>query len=692
MGDAVEFGVLVDALPDVVFVIDPDVRLRYVNAAAGAVLGWERDEWLGRSALDVVHPDDIAIVISSTDVLRGKRSGTPVEVRVKCSDGSWKWLEIIGADALETAGVGGLICVARDITQRRMWEVAAGETARFQQVVQHAASITLLIDAHGRIASVNGAFARLTGHDPTLVVGRELSSFVARGQADLVVSAIERSHPGERGTCEVHLRLADGAATIAGATRPIRFEFVNLLDDPVVAGIVVTGYDVSDLYRARAELEHLATHDALTGLANRTLLLEELHEVVAERQPAAVVFVDLDRFKPVNDLLGHEAGDELLRLVSERLVRVVRPNDLVARVGGDEFVVLARGVADRANGVLLCERIDAALVDPYQLAAGPVRISASVGMSVADNESNVAGLLADADIAMYEAKAARRGVLRSLPERRQTATQRRRLADDLAIGMQRGEVVAHLQPIVDIATNRTTAYESLARWYHPDLGTLDPVHFLDLSEDAGLDLLLGDLVLDSACALFARTGIDASTQLCVNLSVGQLADKDLCSRVAVILARHGVKPDQLVVEITEHATLVRRPGGGRVSPETTLLDLRAMGASLSLDDFGTGYSSLTYIRRFPLSAIKVDRSFVIDVQHHIEDRAVVAAVVGMAGALGLQVVGEGVETVEQLEALRRLGCHAVQGYLLSRPLDSVGLTAWVNSGAANDWRVANATT
>jgi len=682
VGRKLNFGALVGAMADVVLIADPDLRLSFVNEAGEALMGWSAEEWIGRSILDLVHPDDIAVAVSSAGTVQGKRAGSPVEVRARTADGGWKWLEIVGADALGVPGVNGLVIVARDLTQRRMWEVAAGETERFQQVMQHASSITLLLDEEGRVGSVNGAFTRLLGHDPSIVIGRTLISFTDEEGGGELAAAIERCiRTGRSVSCEVPMRVVDPQHL----PRPIRFEIVNLLDDPVVAGLVVTAHDVSDLHVARRTLEHLARHDALTGLVNRSVLVERLERVVAERLPAAVIFIDLDRFKPVNDLLGHEAGDELLRTVGQRLQHLIRPDDLVARVGGDEFVVLALGITDRSAGVALCERIDATLAGPYALHAGPVRVTASVGLAVADAESTVTGLLADADVAMYDAKAGRRGEpVRSLPERQRNANQRRRLADDLAAGLQRGEVVAHLQPIADLATRRTLAVEALARWNHPELGTLGPASFLDLAEDAGLDLVLGDVILDSACS--AMRNLPGHLRLCVNLSVTQLADRGLRGRIELILARHGIPPSRLNVEITEHATLARRPGGGRVSPEQTLLELREMGASLSLDDFGTGYSSLTHIRRYPLKAIKIDRSFVAGVADHPEDRAVIAAVVGLADMLGLQVVGEGVETEEQLRHLQQLGCRAAQGHLICHPLPAHELELWLNE-RADDWSI-----
>jgi diguanylate cyclase (GGDEF)-like protein/PAS domain S-box-containing protein len=692
----IDYEQLLARLPDMVLVLDGDVRLQYVSAAAAHVLHLDPQEWVGRSAIELVHPDDVAVTVSSVTALHGKRLGTPIEVRVRSGDGRWKWLEIVGVDATDVEGVAGLICVARDLTRRRMWEVSGDDLAKFQQVIQHAPSITLLLDRQGVVTSVNGAFTRLLGHDPTEVVGRTLVGFAAPDGAPSLAAAIHAAiSTGEKSSCEASMRLATTFALGVEAgdrvpARPIRFEIVNLLDDPIVGGLVVTAHDVSELHRARRELEHIVRHDALTGLATRAVLLEELDAVIRSGQRAAVLFIDLDRFKPVNDLLGHESGDELLRAVADRLRRVVRPIDLVARVGGDEFVVLATGIADQATANVLAERIELDLGAPYLLRAGPVRVTASIGVAVTDSASTVAGALADADIAMYDVKAGHRGdPARSGPARHLRADDRRRLADELAAGLRRGEIVAHLQPIVDVTSGATIGVEALARWQHPERGLLTPASFLDVAEDAGLDLTLGDAVLHSACAVLSQVADDL--RLGINLSVTQLADSKLCDRLEAILRLHGLTAERLQVEITEHATLARRVGLGQASPEQTLLQLHEMGASLALDDFGTGYSSLTHVRRYPLRAVKVDQSFVAGVVDQRQDRAVVAAVVGLAQMLGLQVVGEGVERTEQLDALAELGCHAVQGYLIAEPLDAAAFRAWCSGPAMRDWRHASTT-
>ena len=667
---------LLQALPDVVFVIDGGGALRFVSASAAPVLGWDPAEWIGRSVVDLVHEDDIAVVASSILTVQGKELGSPIEVRVRRADGGWRWLEVIGRNRLQEPGVDGVVCVARDLTRRRMWEVAANDVACFQQVVQHAASITLLLDAAGVVRSVNGAFTRLLGHDPSVVVGQPLTSFVLEPSESGLRDALARSRStGQRVTFEAQMRVDGGSEG-----RPVRFELVNLLDDPVVAGIVATGHDVSELQAARWALENQARSDALTGLANRTVVVERLEELLADRERFAVLFVDLDRFKPVNDLLGHDAGDELLRAVGERLRGCVRSTDLVARVGGDEFVVVAPKISNRTIALAAAAKIDRALAEPFSLRAGPVRIGASVGVAVAEPGATVAGLLADADMAMYDTKADRRGdPRRPLAERRRTTDDRRRLVDELECGIDRGEIVAYLQPIVDVASGRTLAMEALARWDHPERGLLWPSAFLELAEYTDLNIAVGDAVLGSACDTLRRVGAAATgIELSVNLSAAQLSDPQLCQRVQTTLARHQVPFRRLIIEITERTTDVPQPRPGYVSPEVTLRQLESMGAALSIDHFGTRHSSLADVRRYPIAMLKIDGAFVSGLLDNRHDCAVVTAVVGLANALDLRVIAEGVESREQLSALEAMGCHAAQGFYIAGPLAPNDVTSWLH--------------
>ena len=666
--------VVLDNLADLVFVLDTAGTVLDVNETCLRLLRWNRDDAVGQSVFDIVHPDDVAVAISSLGTLQDKETGTPIELRVSDVDGVWHWMEIIGSNGLLDGGISGLVCVARDITQRRMWEVAGGDVARFQQVLHHAPSITMLLDGGGVITSVNHAFTRLLGHDPSLVVGAALATFVDESSLPLLSEALQTVRGAERrSSVELAMR------TTSRQTRLIRFDLVDQLDDPVVGGIIGSGYDISDLQVVRQELEFIAGHDALTGLANRSLLMERLGRMLAEESGVAVLFIDLDRFKPINDLYGHDVGDAVLRQVSARLLDVVRHSDVVARVGGDEFVAVAANAGDRDVASDLADRIEASLGRPYLLDVGPVKIGASVGVALSEPSSTVASLLSAADVQMYHAKSERRGSVEPRAmERRRSAGERRNLAIELAAGLGRGEIVAHLQPVVDLVTGNVVGMEALARWNHPERGLLRPASFIDLVDDAGLDAALGVAVLHSACRVLEDVRVlGFRLELGVNLSLGQLTTNGFCAHVAAIIEPYGLTMSKLVVEITERATLLRNVPRGCPSPEETLGELHEAGVALSLDDFGTGHSSLNHVRRFPLTSIKVDRTFVAAMARQREDHAVVEVVIGLARALGLSVVAEGVETAVQLDMLRQLGCDRAQGYYLGQPMEATSIGPWL---------------
>ena len=665
---------MLDGLPDLVMVLGADGRLLSMNATATRLLGWPRDEWIGRSVFDIVHPDDVAVAMSSIVSMQDKEIGTPVEVRVCDVDGGWHWMEVIGTNHLLEDGACGLLCTARDITRRRMWEVAQGDVARVQQVLHYAPSITMLLDADGVVTSVNAAFTRLLGHDPSVVVGSPLATFVDEQSLPQLRDALQSVRtPDRTSSAELSMRTAHGP------TRPIRFDLVDQLADPVVDGIICSGYDIAELQHMRHELEFIAGHDALTGLANRSLLLQGLAGLLANHSSVAVLFIDLDRFKTINDLYGHETGDAVLRQVAERLRGLVRAGDVVARVGGDEFVALAANVGEWQTARDLADRIETVLGKPYLLDVGPVKIGASVGVALSDATATVAGLLSAADAQMYDAKSERRGVVRQTTVLQPgTSGDRRRMAIELAAGLGRGEVVAYLQPVVDVCTGNVVGMEALARWNHPRRGLLTPSSFIDLVDDAGLDMALGDAVLNSACSALSGVlsrGFDL--ELGVNLSLGQLTTAGLCGHIADIVGLYALDMSKVVVEITERATLACHVPRGCPTPEETLDELHRAGACLSLNGFGAGNSSLTHVRRFPLSSLNIDRTFVVAMERGAEDRAVVEVVIGLARALGLGVVAEGVETPAQLEMLRRLGCGRAQGPYLGRPVEPSAVADWL---------------
>ena len=446
---------------------------------------------------------------------------------------------------------------------------------------------------------------------------------------------------------------------------------VALLLLPAGALYQALAYHVRLRREAETRLVHQAYHDPLTDLPNRALLLDRLGQALARAgrrdETVGVLFLDLDRFKLVNDSLGHPAGDRLLIEVAARLGGCARPGDTVARLGGDEFVVLLDGLAETAEAGKVADQVAEALEAPFALGEHDVAVTASIGVALAGpGQAGPSELLRDADVALYRAK--ERGKARYAvfdPGMGAGVRQRAALEADLRWALERGELRLAYQPLVELATGRVAAAEALARWAHPERGPVPPAEFIPLAEDTGLIVPLGRWVLDEACRqarAWAEEHADPPV-VAVNLSARQFQHPDLVEDVAEALLRSGLSPRLLELELTESAVMA--------DPEAavaTLRQLKGLGTGLAIDDFGTGYSSLGYLRRFPLDLLKIDKAFVAGLGRIAEDAAIVEAVVGLAHTLGLRVVAEGVETADQAARLRGLGCELAQGYLFGKPV------------------------
>jgi diguanylate cyclase (GGDEF)-like protein len=417
-----------------------------------------------------------------------------------------------------------------------------------------------------------------------------------------------------------------------------------------------------------ALLSEQALHDDLTGLPNRALVRDRLEQSLrrmdSESGQAAVLFVDLDRFKVINDSLGHPAGDALLRQVAHRIADTLRTSDTIGRFGGDEFIVVCEEVADTVDAVDVARRIEFALDEPFPVGGTEVTVTASIGIAIAgEDDRNPDEMIRRADIAMYHAKERHRGWELFDDDLRDRANGRLEVEQELRGAIGRGEIHVHYQPIWDLATDRLSGIEALARWNHPERGPIPPGTFIPVAEETGLIASIGDLVLRQACTHAAQLNRDGhDLEVAVNVSVLQLTE-DFPNVVKDAVQRAGLDPTKLVLEITE-SSLVQVLGPGA----DTLARLRALGCSIAIDDFGTGYSSLSYLQHFTIDVLKVDRSFVDQLGRDRRTNALVNAIVTMARSLDLTVVAEGVETIEQLVDLRRLDCTHAQGYLLARPM------------------------
>jgi diguanylate cyclase (GGDEF)-like protein len=414
------------------------------------------------------------------------------------------------------------------------------------------------------------------------------------------------------------------------------------------------------------KLAHIAFHDSLTGLPNRAVFTEHLGREVAKArdagEPVAVLCIGLDGFKAVNDLYGHPAGDALLVAAAQRLRAAARCNELVARLGGDEFAIVQCGGSQPDHANRLTQRILAVLAEPFEIAAETVRITGSVGLALYPADAaRPEDLIKNADVALYRAKAEGRGGARFYEAAMdESLRQRRQLDADLRQAIARRQLGVHYQPLADLESGRIVGFEALLRWTHPKLGEVSPATFIPLAEESGIILKLGEWVLREACSEAARW--TPPLKLSVNLSPVQFAQGDLAGLVETVVAETGLDPARLDLEVTEGLLIKDAERAIAI-----LERLKALGVKISMDDFGTGYSSLSYFRMFPFDKVKIDQSFIHDMIDNPQARAIIRSVIGLGRGLGMPVVAEGVETNEQLDALRAEGCDQVQGYLISRP-------------------------
>ncbi|MFN7150097.1 MAG: putative bifunctional diguanylate cyclase/phosphodiesterase [Microthrixaceae bacterium] len=562
------------------------------------------------------------------------------------------------------------------------------ERAMLLEVFELTDDLAVLLDADGRVLHLNAAARRFYGIDGSAldrVVGENWEP--ATDGLDQVVARIA-ADPDQFGRWSGEIE----AARPDGTTVPMLLQLLAHRDHPdgPIEFFSAVARDISDRKRLEESLEQQATHDPLTGLPNRLLLFERIRRALAglrdvgARHSVALLFIDLDHFKHVNDNLGHELGDRILAEVAQRILSVVRPGDTVARFGGDEFVVLCERLEQPEDAVVIAHRIDDALGPPARIDGRELQLGASIGISYADvDDVDPSAMLRDADTAMYRAKVAGRGRWVVFDEAlRQQAHDRRRVETALRTSRHGDDLELRYQPVVDLRTRRVTGVETLLRWRHGG-ELMSPAQFIPVAEETGLIVPMGAWVLRTACAQAARwqqlPGW-SDLEVAVNVSARQVEQDEFATVVAEIIEATGLAGGSLWLEITESALL------DDVQTARTRLDvLRALGARIALDDFGTGYSSLTYLRRFPVDAVKLDQSFVQGIGVDAGDAAIVEAVVGLAVALGKVCIAEGVETADQADALTALGCDSAQGYLFSEPLTADEVTELLVAATRRSW-------
>ncbi len=577
-------------------------------------------------------------------------------------------LQMLGALAGATLllyGAGSVVLL-RTLAQNRR---ARGRIELLAKVFEHGGEAVLVTDEQHRIVDANPALLRRTGYRFDEIVGHPVMELFSRRmpRAELVAMGKALKRDG-RWRGEAWDQHKDGGDV------PILLSIAAVHDAAgKVTHHICSSIDLSEVKQAEARMEHLAHHDTLTQLPNRVRLLQRLEQTLAQarstQEQAAVLFIDMDRFKVINDTLGHQVGDGLLVEVGRRLRALVRDGDIVARLGGDEFVLVLPVAGQRGAlaAQAVAHKVLEALGRPYSVRGHELHSTPSIGVALfpADGEDPDT-LMKNADTAMYQAKATGRNNVQFFTSAmNQQRGERLVLEVGLRSAIERGQLSLHYQPQVDLASGRVIGLEALVRWQHPDLGWIPPLKFIPIAEDTGLIESIGAWVLEQALAEVRRwrDAGHAGLRVAVNLSAQQLRPEGFAAHVAAALQRHGLPGQALELEITESMAMA---DPGRTAE--LLGRLRALGVALAIDDFGTGYSSLAYLKQLPLSCLKLDRSFVRDIEHDPNDAAICTATIQMAHSLGLGVVAEGVETGEQLAFLRDLGCDTVQGYFISKPL------------------------
>ena len=654
---------MLDDLPDSVIVLDGQGRIVEANKLVLEITGRSHAEVLNKTFASLVRPADRPPLL---DVWQKLRSGVPVSSPVFPFDHPDGREILLEADVhVPIRDSERIVVTLRDITSRlREAQDLDLAQARFRAAFHGAPTGMALSSADdGTLIDVNESLATMLGYTRIELVGRGMQSIThpddwQRGATHTAGIAADSYHMEQR-----YIR-NDQSVMWARA-------WVSVMDDGDGHSLAITHIeDITEQRHSAERLEWAATHDELTRLPNRFRFLDQLARFLETSEPGAVavMFIDLDNFKVINDSLGHGVGDELLRGMSERLRAVVRDRDMLSRFGGDEFIVMLCDIGATVSPVEIAERLRAEIAQPLVVDGAELFVTASIGSAVADRPGvSTTELLRDADAAMYRAKARGRDCVEVFsPGTHDATVLTLRTTNELRRGLERGEIVPYYQPIVQLDTGHLVGFEVLARWRHPDRGLLGPDQFLPMAEETGLIGEVGAAVLRSSLSQLGQWRIRlprfASLTVSVNVSGRQLMSSVFHGMVAEALAESGLTADALWLEITESALM------SDVKAATVALrELRNLGLHLAVDDFGTGYSSLTYLKRFPVEAIKVDRSFVSGLGIDPEDTTIVEAVVKLGHSLGLLVVAEGVETPLQLARLREVSCDHGQGYVFGRP-------------------------
>lgn len=670
-----KFASLFQASPDPISLTTlPDGIALEINASFSQTFGWQPEEVVGRKMTDL----NLWANLEQRNRLAEKLDRDQ-HLHNEVADYRGKHGRIItcvvSSRLVHVSNQRCILTTFRDISERQQAQAELQASQEKFALAFHSSpdAITISERDSGNYIEVNEGFSRLTGYKPEEVIGRSSKTLDVWADLEERARMVQRlQQDGHVYHMEMHGKHRDGTTILVEVS-------VGPIELNGKACLLLTARDISELKNAQAQVQHLAYHDSLTNLPNRALLLDRLTQQIAllkrHQLRGALLFIDLDHFKHINDSLGHPVGDAVLKLVTARLEASVRQEDTVARLGGDEFVVLISGLEGKRTTVVqhvraVAEKLRQLLAEPMMLDGHQLQVTPSIGIAlIPDHGDTPADLLKRADIALYRAKDSGRNTIQLFRNTMQkAASERLRLENDLRLALARGEFELYFQPQVDARNNQIIGAEALLRWMHPTLGAQSPALFIHILEESGLILEVGGWVLAEAChscaQLLANGLVDSREfSLCVNISPRQFRQPDFVERVETSLANSKLPPAMLKLEITEGIVIQN------IDDTIAKMNrLKRLGVTFAMDDFGTGYSSLTYLKRLPVDVLKIDQSFVRDATLDVNDAEIIRAIVAMARSLGLAMIAEGVEQADQLEFLQQQGCHHYQGYLFSKPV------------------------
>ncbi len=690
-----QLRMLTERLPACMAYLDRDQRFQFCNSQFDCHGGTTGSNPVGQRLAEVMGEDNFRVVEPYVlSALRG--NAVHFEATLNMPDGEVDFLIDYVPDTDASGAVQGFFALQLDISERRAMEQQLMEALAWQQAMFDSADFAVIAtDMHGTIQAINPAGQRMLRYDADELVGQHTPAQF-HDPVELVRRGIELSDgrgPIVSGFGVVTAAATDGLAQERewtyvrrdGSRVPVSVSVTAIRGvGGAVSGFLTIAADITERKQAEALIRHQAHHDSLTQLPNRTLMDDRLAVAMQRAQRSgqfvAIVMLDLDHFKHINDTLGHQVGDSVLQTVAQRLRLAVRPSDTVARLGGDEFVVVLDGMHKASDIHRIARSILDQFAEPVLANAHELQISASVGISVFPTDGSEASLLLkNADAAMYDAKAAGRNTYR-LFDRQMMSQNTDRMEMELALrhAMERSEMRLEYQPQFDLETGEIMGVEALLRWDNPVLGSVPPTVFIGLAEECGLIQPIGHWVLQTACheAMEMQKRLGRRLGLAVNLSPVQFAQADLPELVSAALRDSGMMPNMLELEITEGIFLLNSE-----RTISMLNTIRAMGVSVSIDDFGTGYSSLSYLTRYTVDWIKIDQSFVHDLPHGKNAAVLTTAIISIAHSLGMMVIAEGIETREQYDYLLARGCDLGQGFLFSQPMSKDKLIDWLENQA-----------